>query len=936
MKLSDKIIEYLRNSEIKLLSQIPISNLEYRELVRYTRNMLFALSLQTKPEPNVMLSMTLVQIAIKNYIDGNYWHFFLGEIGFDVSAAKRNYLGKIFLTTLRSFNLFEIERENNSKQAYVENIKAHAFVPNHYLDGYFDFLFSFYDRNLFRRISDDIEENVYDMIDFMNDSLSSSSDSVEIEDYGNKPAKSYRLLKATKSVIAQCSTTIVCNLIIDHLKMIDIYYYDGKVPENKKDRYASRFKLWSEKKDAEINLDTRINRRRKTIGVFFHKPHFEIDREQGRGVLVIPSQKFRDEEFDGNAFVFIECGDTTIEKKLDMYKAYGVIVSEELKIPIKTIFTSYKIEIRLKTTRTFLIHQKEYHLFDEDFQEIQQLKKGQCYILVEKGTSVNSELNPIYVNTDSDLWDEYSYCNIEEDSVIYINNRPISLVGEYPEKPLFEYVSKEYILFDGEQQVQTAYRHPIISFKIARMALSGTVIYCNNFRYPANLKGISTIYDFDYDSENIGISIKLGNILKNRDGLYKIWIDEPGKQRKLICQYVLITSLRFRLERQRFIFCDKALIYKSGDYDITPQNSEKINKSVYSLDLTTGNEKAKFKLSLGELDYTLIVPIKVFKYGFSRRWNYIRKTYLWHRNLENDLYIYMPGATKAFLYLGKNDTDRIEGEALGDGEFRFDILSYVCKMRESKKAYEYINLQYYDNKWRRLSLFRVLKRLWINKLNMTFSNNKVKITTDYEGDAKLKVRIFDYETKDVITERCLVNGCTDFPELTPNQLYKLEKFEASSDLFGFGETLTSLGIIYKIGAINYDDLSNCKILIKDIICNDFSLNLDYVYSIYDLSKYEDNTYIGKLKFKPKNKNKSMRLEDLFEKVRLNLLQEDKELKILSIHVYEDNDWVEMWYDAVTKRLFFDDNTLYYSKDYNRFIPLYEDTTEYIAEFWRIK
>ncbi len=104
------------------------------------------------------------------------------------------------MTTLRHFNLFIIEHGRGSRYAYVENIKANAFVPNNYLFGYFDFLFSFYDRNLFRQILDDIEESIYEIIDFMVDSLSSSSDSdnIRIENYGNKPAKTYRLLKATR------------------------------------------------------------------------------------------------------------------------------------------------------------------------------------------------------------------------------------------------------------------------------------------------------------------------------------------------------------------------------------------------------------------------------------------------------------------------------------------------------------------------------------------------------------------------------------------------------------------------------------------------------------------------------------------------------------------------------------------------------------------
>jgi len=938
MYLFQRIKEKVNSPEVQLLCQIPVSDSEYNDLLKYTRSKILNLYMQAIPVPDLLLSMALVQIAIHRYDEGNYWDYFIDELNIDVSAAKRNYLGQIFIKTLRHFNLFEIEHENGSRRAYVENIKAHAFVPNNYIFGYFDFLFSFYDRNLFRQIPDDLEDNIYEMIDFMSDSLSSNSDNVRIENYGNKPAKTYRLLKATKNVIAQCSPVTICNLISKHLIMIDEYYYDRKLPV-RDDRFASSFIDWCETKEAEINIDPIINRRRKAVGVFYNKPYFEINRSNGQAFLVIPSQKIREDEFSGSAFVEVEYDNKTIKKQLDMYRAYGVLVSEQLKIAVDNIFASYRIDIISCTTRSFKIPEKGYRLFNEDFAELQKLKKGQCYILAKKGATINSDLCAVYVNTYHDLWDEYSYSNINEDSVIYINNCPISIAGEFSEEPLFEYVSKEYMLFSGEKQMQTAYKHPVISFKVAKKALAGTFIWCNNNRFSAKIENVSSIYEFDYDIENCGVSIALSNVLENEDGLYQIWVDEPGKPRRLICQYVLITSLRCRSERPRFIFCDKALIHIIGDYDITPLNCEQVNNYVYSLDLTAGTEEAKFKLFLGGLNYTLIVPIKVFKYGFSRQWKYRREEYLWFPEMENDLFIFMPGATRAFVYLG-NEENSIEGEKQVNGEFRFDITNFVNEIRQSSSAFSNINLKYFDNKWRRLSLFRVLKRLWLHKFYMEYSNDMVRIITEYEGKAKLKVCISDYATKKVVSEKYLDNVSTDFPELDFRALYRLEKFQVAPDPFGFTEQLTSLGVIYKIGAIDFRDLTNCKMIIKSINCNGVELNLDYIYTAYYLSKITDFTYVAKLTCKPKSvkKNaKELREEDLFEKIRFEIMPEDGNANILSLHALEDGDWIEIWYDAGTKRLISAaDDILYQSNDYERFIPLYEDVTEYEVEFRRVK
>jgi hypothetical protein len=939
MKLFQRINEQLSSPEIKLFCQIPISDIEYSELLEYTRKRISNLYFQTIPAPDVMLSMALVQIAIQKYIGGNYWDYFLEELNMNVSATKRNYLGQIFISTLRHFNLFEIEREEKSRYAYVENIKAHAFVPNNYLFGYFDFLFSFYDRNLFRQLPDDLEDNIYELIDFMVDSLSSNSDNVGIENYGNKPVKSYRLLKATKNVIAQCSPITVCNLISEHLKLIDDYYYDGKVLTND-DRLFYAFIYWSGAKDSEINSEPNLNKHRRRLGVFYHKPYFEIDRSSGQAFIVIPSQKIREEEFNGNVIVLIEYDDQTIKKQLNMYRAYGVIVSEQLKVPVNNIFTSFNIEIISGSTRSFKIPYKEYRIFNEAFEELEKLKKGQCYILVKKDLSVRSILQAVYVNIYHPLWNEYSYSNITDDSVIYINNRPVSILGQFSEEPLFEYVSKEYLLFIGEQKIQTAYHHPNVSFMVAKNALKGTFIWCNNNRYNAKIEGISSVIEFMNDSENCGVSIGLSNILEDEDGYYQIWVDEPGKSRKLICQYVLITSLRCRPEKPRFIFCDKALIHILGDYDITPLNCEQVNDYEYSLDLTTGIEEAKFELSLGESNYTLIVPIKVFKYGFSRQWNYRREKYLWHMDLKNDLFISMPGATQAFVYFGKNDEDKIEGEMQKDGEFQFDISNFVNRIKESSSSFVYINLKFFDNKWRKLSLLRVMRKLWFNKFYMEYSNNMISIISEYEGDAKLKARISDFATDEIVSEKYLKNGSTEFPELNRDSLYRLEKFEATPDPFGFSENLTSIGVIYKIGAIDYKDVSNCKMRIKAVTRDDVPLSLDYIYTVYDLSKIAELTYTGKLTSKPKSANRSTeksKEETLFEKIRIGMLLENGELHILSIHIREDDDWVEVWYDSLDRKLISaNDNILFHSKDYERFIPLYEDITEYKIEFGRVR
>ena len=54
-----------------------------------------------------------------------------------------------------------------------------------------------------------------------------NGDDVSIEKSGNKPAKSYKLLKATRALIAQSTSTVVSDTFFDHLVLILFYIFQA-------------------------------------------------------------------------------------------------------------------------------------------------------------------------------------------------------------------------------------------------------------------------------------------------------------------------------------------------------------------------------------------------------------------------------------------------------------------------------------------------------------------------------------------------------------------------------------------------------------------------------------------------------------------------------------------------------------------------------------
>lgn len=930
--LFTRINEQINASGVNLLCQIPINNEEYQELLKYTR--LRAAKLQNKTifSHDIYLSIAMVQIAIREYAYGNYWAYFLDTLDISLSQTKLNWLGQIFVATLKFYGLFEIERQYNMSNQYVENIKAHCFVPNNYLDGYFDFLFSFYDRNFFRQLPDDIESDIYEMVDYMAETISEYGDSIKLEKSETRHAKSYRLLKSTRCVIAQCSVITICEIIEDHLRMIDNYYYDGVEPAFF-DRFSEAFKKWLEIKDSEINNFDK-NRVRQSGEVFNHRPYFAINKALNSAYLIIPEQKFREQDFNGQAYVSISTpGGHTEKLKLDIYRAFGVLISEKCYISVNNIFIDYEIQIISGSIKSYSISAKHYRVFNENWYEIQRLRKGQCYILTDKHSTVDSNEQAIYTQILLDQWNEYSY-TILDYSVVYINRLAISIAGEFSETPLFEHVSKEYKLFDENgTQIQTAYQHPIVSFKVNKQAAKGALLYCNEERFHIFTKGVSSTVEFPHDKDNIGVSMILNNLLPSEDGVYSIILDEPGKNRRIICKYVFIRNLRCRTDKRRFTFCETAGIKLDGNYEIEPRNCVSFSKGIHIVDLTSGTDQAEFTLKLKEQAFVLIVPLNVFKFGFSKQWIYNRPEYIWYTELRNDLYIFIPGANICSVYLNKIEARKIDGEEIEKNLFKFDISKIVQRVLHSSEAYHYINLRYTDNANRCMTVCKVLKKIWINKFTLIQIDGGVCLNIAYQGKAELLVRFYEQGSKELVVEKIVNNGFNIMPELRAEKLYIVERLMVESDEFGFSEKRTPLGgTIYKFGVINYSDLHNCKLIIKDILVNEEKLDLKDEYTVRNLFKVSEYEYTGAITVKSYN-NGTGYVKKVFDQVLVRFTNKGMDYCFISVN--ENQDWVPMSYDSDFATLISSENELLYqSKDYSRFRDLYDDISEFKIEIRR--
>ena len=936
MSFIETIQSAIQDSGIKLLGQIQISEEEYAELLAYSKDRINNLQIRTTSPCDLYLSVFLVQVAIRRYTDGNYWEYFKEEINNPtLSSAKTNNIGRVFVATLKHYHLFQISRDKYANNAFVENIKAHAYVPNNYLDGYFDFIFAFYEKNLLRQLPDDITEDFIEMSYFFENSLSSSGDSVSLMSVDNRPSKSYRLLKATRSLFATGDVTAVSNILYDHLKMVDDYF-DDKQP-NDSNRFSVAFSKWIEKtneiKEAKLKGD------RKHSGVFYRKPYFTIDRGNGYASLVIPKQKIREDDLRGSVYALVSVNGKADTYTLNIYRAFGVYVTEEKRIPIDDVFAEYSVSIVSGKTRKFEIESKSYRIFDEDYYEISKLRKGQNYILVSKGSIIKGE-KPVYINRDFDEWDEYSFGKINEKSVLYINECPISMTGSFTVGANFENLVEGVTFYSDNKPIKAAYNHPIVSFKVPSSLIGGTLIRCNNSKHFIEYVATS-IVDLPDEVETKGVTIILEDILEDKEGMYLIELDEPGKSNKTICKYLLFKDFKCELDKKWYVFDDEAIIDLNSNYEIVPINCYKdssTNRFIFDLHNQTG--VAEFSIKLNNTQFLFNVEINTFKHGFEGALTPSKPDYLWHTDLKNDFNVLIPGASKAFLLYEKNNNIGINGRKKGveenNGLFKFDLTDLNQEIHNNANGTNAIRFFFEADKKYLFELYDVLFHNKVIKANMIFDEESgVKVDVDYKGNYDLVIQIIDQNTNETIAEKTVNNGVNNFDDVSPDGIYTMKIFEREGDAFGFFAELKEIcEPQYGLGIVNSKTISKCKVAINGVTNNDTVLDFDYNYSILHLEMIDEITFKGKLVEQEKKKDFLGPSRVVLDNVLVECTNEEGVLSVLSIKYEYDEDIFEpLYYDCNEHRLLDCDSLS--SNDYSRYIPLFDDSTVYDTLIGRI-
>lgn len=940
----------ISENNYKLLCQITITDDDYLKLINYTKIKVCSMYMATIPRIDLMLSLALVQIAIRHYQEGKYWRCFQDEIGEVVSSSKLNYVGQIFAKTLRYYDLFELQREDNSSQMYVENIKAHAFVTNYYMQGFFDFSYAFFENNLFRELSEDLGEDLMELSAFMDTTLSLNKDAISVDGDTKKAAKSYKLLKSTRAVFAKCNLQSIYNLFYPILYLIDKYYYEDEVPSLPKDRFEKEFIEWCKNRQIvgkEKHSYTEARRRK-----YAHKPFIKMDVEDEHARLILPSQKFRNEECDGNVQVIITINGHREVRNLEVYKSFGIYISEEFMLPIPDIFDEIDVVIKALIDRKFRFVENNYRIFNDSWESIEKFSRGHNYILVKKGIDVAWEHpEDLIDSTDAhSLW-QYFSMNITEDSICYVGTKPLSIIGEFSLEPIFDELISEFSVLNSDEKKLTVTRtHPGISFVVEKTRLSGTTLSINSNRLSIRDIRDKSMYEWPEDKEKMAVNIMLDSVLKQEDGYYSIWLDIPGETKRRVCEYLVLRQFNCKFNKEKYIYDEKGYITikKAGhtvyfvdeDWKHAFENDD---VALFEFPITEDSQYAEFILSIDNATYTIRMILKIFKYGFSpSNMISVRPDYLWYADLGESLYLSIPDATNVCAYWGKEKKNRYFAELLDGDIFRIDISELVRRVRQEYKCrWQYINLLYEEGRYHQLPLPAILRNVIVDPyFKFEKIRNKLGMNINIKGNAILYLDIKDYHTQaTIISGKMLEQGENIFDELDVDGFYNLIPYMEETDDFGFDTERTMLKPMIGIGCIDMNNLVKCRLQIKDIIYDEEILPFEYRYLVETTEKIEDDVYVGGIfRVQLENGRENWSTKRIFGKVKVNIYQKDEDVKLaMLMYSKDEDDWLPLYYDSARKFILGCDNKLLDTlTDYDRFIPLYEDLTEYIIDTEKLR
>lgn len=812
-----------------LLGSIDISKTEFEYLLmpwfkKRAQNILYGDNALNRIDP--VFCVCLVQIAIRDSKHGEFWNHVARRLGYSKpTQALMSRFGEIFLHTMKA----------NQKTVFdsgekVASILMHCFVCNHHIPKLFDFLYAYYELDLFRQIE---LSDVRKLRDVM----------VSGEYYTRKQL----ILQQTIDVL-----TYLPELGIErlerYLSWIDHAYFDESYQPEGAGRFIEAFKKWKENhpdfgaKQKERDSVSRKGRR------MFSSPELCLNLRNGKFSVIFPKQRIPSDCVEAH-WEINTCVSGKMRVECEMIEAITSNLTGEAEIGFPSADLLGKIQFRLvsgaNVLRTFEIEQDCCRAFDVNGSLIRKkhLEAGHVYCFTHREEHLKTEAACTQQQTDDWLMSCYSF---ETGMTVEFPDGSIAIIGGEMNEGLCGSTPVQHAWVCDEQKrpLPVYGRLPMLMIKTTPEKYQSGRMSLNSRYYPLGQLPYRRI-------ELGGRSGELGFLIAIPDEqhlIYDITIDIAAEQDVRRYRFAYMDGFDFRFENSAeplpYLFAPKGSVTIFGNARLRGHDVEKHpNKNEFGFVLDAARQVLEFDV-LEQNNTALVLEIPVVAYRFDQKeWRIQPPDEMWHTELPKQIEFRIPGMSLELSVDADADAGRqsvVYSRGKNDPTITCDLMPLRSWLGRERFRHD-IDLTIDGNR-RHFATVYARSAVFSARLESDYEKGVLHGVFDIVGKSRYVVSLFLGES--VIAEQIPIeNGEIELPLPDDVGLYKVIIYEVEEDEFGFGEQL------YKIGEaacelLDPGDIEGKTFYIKSLLTLDRQENVLPVrhkqYWVYVIAQREED------------------------------------------------------------------------------------------------
>lgn len=669
--LLNKIEERIEKDRSEfLLGSIEVDD-TYSELLDYATSLIDGTTLILRDYKYAVISLALVQFAIKEYNNGQFWKEFSDRTSVEEIEARKIGKEAIELFCENEGVYFHLGKVN---KGYVTSILTHAIIPNSSINKFLEFLGDIYFKDL---DEDYIDSEVEELIQYMHRLFSKylDEDDISMIVQGSKMTIARQQLPKAFRIAFVNSASVVSPIIERLLFYIDQSNYGEVIEYFEEDRFDEYFSFHD-------NSTIRISRKSsKRDGIYENIRKFQVAKyqyENRKLSLYIPKQIIDSDYIEDQIGLEVFSGDSLIySETLVLTKSRLFFKTEHTFVNLNRFYHNLSYKIRSGNKVIYDSGEslfKDYIIFDLEGNEIspKHLSDDTVRVVTYSDNDVLSD------DVDVDNIFEYNYristLTMNEDSILLINDKVLTTDVVYYKSEIdlkFKHqnvkVKNSYkVMFDVYTRV------PEIRLRIPHLKTSEDfIVSINNLNY--HLTEIATCVSkliTDGSGDSLGI-IRIQDSILDKNRAHSIVIREKGSNRKYIEEDIFILKdFKFEFDKDYYYREEEAelLFLKANDIEFKNncQFPYKINiKKI---------KKFCSLLIVNDMEYEIEIDIPVLAWRISNiNSNSRNSENIWWEDIQDyKMYIHYPKEISKLYIISDLGFEEVDGKKEKD-EYRYSL-----------------------------------------------------------------------------------------------------------------------------------------------------------------------------------------------------------------------------------------------------------------------